>query len=39
VIAQNPEDAECSGMPVAAIQTGAVDYVVPIDESLPCSFV
>lgn len=32
VIAQTPEEAECAGMPTAAIQTGAVDYIVPIDD-------
>ena len=32
VIAQTPEEAECAGMPTAAIKTGAVDYVVPLDD-------
>lgn len=32
VIAQTPEEAECAGMPMAAIETGAVDYIVPIDD-------
>lgn len=32
VIAQTPEEAECASMPTAAIRTGAVDYIVPIDD-------
>ncbi len=31
-IAQSPEDAEFNGMPKAAIQTGAVDFVLPAAE-------
>ncbi|MEU7578660.1 chemotaxis protein CheB [Streptomyces sp. NPDC041068] len=32
VIAQDPETAEFNGMPTAAVGTGAVDYVLPLDE-------
>ncbi|GAA2240290.1 hypothetical protein GCM10010145_02420 [Streptomyces ruber] len=35
VIAQTPESAEFSGMPSAAVGTGAVDYVLPLDEIAP----
>lgn len=35
VIAQTPEEAECTGMPTSAIQTGAVDYIVPIADIAP----
>ena len=31
VIAQDPATSECSGMPWAAVQTGAVDYVLPVE--------
>jgi len=34
VIAQQPDTAERPGMPVAAIQTGVVDYVLP-PEAIP----
>lgn len=32
VIAQDPDDAEFKGMPMAAVATGAVDLVLPLDE-------
>lgn len=32
VIAQDPALAEFSGMPEAAVETGAVDYILPLDE-------
>ena len=32
VIVQDPADAEHPGMPMAAIRTGCVDYVLPLDE-------
>ncbi|MFG3253657.1 chemotaxis protein CheB [Streptomyces sp. NPDC048172] len=32
VIAEDPETAEFKGMPTAAVGTGAVDYVLPLDE-------
>ncbi|GAA0615825.1 hypothetical protein GCM10010174_37190 [Kutzneria viridogrisea] len=32
VIAQDPDSADFSGMPDAAIKTGAVDFVLPIEE-------
>jgi two-component system chemotaxis response regulator CheB len=32
VIAQDPETAEFKGMPEAAVATGAVDFVLPLDE-------
>ncbi|WP_055699236.1 chemotaxis protein CheB [Streptomyces silaceus] len=32
VIAQDPETAEFRGMPAAAVGTGSVDYVLPLDE-------
>ncbi|RDI55527.1 chemotaxis protein CheB [Nocardia mexicana] len=32
VIAQDPEEAEFKGMPEAAVQTGAVDFVLPLGE-------
>ncbi|WP_320779066.1 chemotaxis protein CheB [Streptomyces sp. CRN 30] len=32
VIAQDPETAEFRGMPSAAVGTGAVDYVLPLEE-------
>jgi len=35
VIAQNPEEAEHPSMPTSAIQTGAVDYVLSVDEIGP----
>jgi two-component system chemotaxis response regulator CheB len=35
VIAQDPADADYSGMPTAAIATGCVDYVLPLDEIAP----
>jgi len=35
VIAQDPATAEHSGMPGAAVATGAVDYVLPLDEIAP----
>lgn len=35
VIAQDPETAAYPGMPRAAIATGAVDYVLPVDEIAP----
>ena len=35
VIAQTPEEAERTGMPTAAIETGAVDYIVPIADIAP----
>jgi two-component system chemotaxis response regulator CheB len=35
VIAQDGRTAEFSGMPVAAIQTGTVDFVLPLDDIAP----
>lgn len=35
VIAQDGKTAEFSGMPVAAIQTGTVDFVLPLDDIAP----
>ncbi|TMD43747.1 MAG: chemotaxis protein CheB [Chloroflexi bacterium] len=35
VIAQDKESAEFSGMPAAAINTGNVDFVLPLDEIAP----
>ncbi len=35
VIAQDPDTAEFKGMPAAAVGTGAVDYVLPLDEIAP----
>ncbi len=32
VIAQNKETSEFFGMPAAAIETGAVDYILPLDQ-------
>ncbi|WP_442941650.1 chemotaxis protein CheB [Nostoc sp.] len=32
VIVQNVKTAEFSGMPSAAIQTGNVDFILPLDE-------
>ncbi|RAJ90378.1 two-component system chemotaxis response regulator CheB [Streptomyces sp. PsTaAH-137] len=32
VIAQDPETAEFGGMPEAAVGTGAVDFVLPLEE-------
>jgi two-component system CheB/CheR fusion protein len=32
VMAQSPNTAQYDGMPVSAISTGAVDYVLPVDE-------
>ncbi|MEU5428413.1 chemotaxis protein CheB [Streptomyces olivoreticuli] len=32
VIAEDPQTAEFRGMPEAAVQTGAVDFVLPLDE-------
>ncbi|MDY7103648.1 MAG: chemotaxis protein CheB [Actinomycetota bacterium] len=32
VIVEDPETAEFSGMPSAAVETGAVDFVLPLDE-------
>lgn len=32
VIAQDPETAEFTGMPQAAVHTGAVDFVLPLGE-------
>ncbi len=32
VIVQDQEDAEFSGMPSAAVQTGSADFVLPLDE-------
>jgi len=32
VLAQNAESAQFSGMPSAAIQTGMVDFILPLDE-------
>ncbi|WP_067546460.1 chemotaxis protein CheB [Nocardia crassostreae] len=32
VIVQDPEEAEFSGMPEAAVKTGAVDFVLPLDQ-------
>ncbi|WP_420033278.1 chemotaxis protein CheB [Streptomyces sp. cg28] len=32
VIAQDPQTAEFSGMPEAAVRTGAVDFVLPLEE-------
>lgn len=35
VIVEDPESAEFSGMPEAAIATGNVDFVLPLDEIAP----
>jgi two-component system chemotaxis response regulator CheB len=35
VIAQDGKTAEFSGMPVAAIQTGTVDFILPLDDIAP----
>jgi len=35
VIAQDPESAEFAGMPLAAIATGGVDFVLPLEEIGP----
>ena len=35
VIAQDGKTAEFSGMPVAAIQTGSVDFILPLDDIAP----
>lgn len=35
VIVQNPAEAAHPGMPTSAIQSGAVDYIVPLDEIAP----
>lgn len=35
VIAQEPGDAEFSGMPAAAVATGCVDFVLPLEEIGP----
>jgi two-component system chemotaxis response regulator CheB len=35
VIAQDGRTAEFSGMPIAAIQTGSVDFVLPLDDIAP----
>ncbi|MDQ1816310.1 chemotaxis protein CheB [Massilia sp. CCM 9210] len=35
VFAQDPDDAEFAGMPRAAIETGAVDFVLPVAD-MPC---
>jgi len=35
VIVQNPEEAEHPSMPASAIQSGAVDYVLPLDQIPP----
>ncbi len=35
VIAQDPAEAEFSGMPEAAVATGAVDFVLGLDEIAP----
>ena len=32
VIAEDPESAEFKGMPEAAVATGAVDFILPLDE-------
>jgi two-component system chemotaxis response regulator CheB len=32
VIVQDQEDAEFSGMPAAALQTGSADFVLPLAE-------
>ncbi|MVU78777.1 chemotaxis protein CheB [Nocardia sp. ET3-3] len=32
VLVQDPEEAEFKGMPQAAVRTGAVDFVLPLDE-------
>lgn len=35
VIAEDPEDSEFRGMPDAAVASGAVDFVLPLDEIAP----
>jgi two-component system chemotaxis response regulator CheB len=35
VIAQDPESAEFPGMPQAAVDTGGVDFVLPLEEIAP----
>jgi two-component system chemotaxis response regulator CheB len=35
VIAQDPDEAEFSGMPNAAISTGSVDFILPLNEIAP----
>ena len=35
VIVQDAETSECFSMPQAAIRTGAVDYILPLDEIGP----
>jgi chemotaxis response regulator CheB len=35
VIVQDPGTASCSGMPAAAVSTGAVAHVVPLYEIAP----
>ena len=35
VIAQDPSTARHSGMPRSAVETGAVDYVLPLDAIAP----
>jgi two-component system chemotaxis response regulator CheB len=35
VIAQDPVQAQHPGMPLSAIQTGAVDYILPLDAIAP----
>jgi two-component system chemotaxis response regulator CheB len=35
VIAQDGKTAEFSGMPVAAVQTGSVDFILPLDDIAP----
>jgi two-component system chemotaxis response regulator CheB len=35
VIVQDPRSAEHSGMPGAAAHTGAVDFVLPLDDIAP----
>ncbi len=32
VIAEDPESAEFKGMPEAAVRTGSVDFVLPLNE-------
>jgi two-component system chemotaxis response regulator CheB len=32
VIVQDPDEAEFTGMPTAAVATGAVDFILPLDE-------
>jgi two-component system chemotaxis response regulator CheB len=35
VIAQDPELAEFKGMPEAVVASGAVDFILPLDEIAP----